>query len=982
MIPINFCLCLFVITSGNLGLFPSAEVVDFSRKLLSDSQAKVYRSLLKMPAMILDENEKRMSRFQSSNGLVEDPLAAEKERSMINPWTLEEREIFLDKLAICGKDFRRIASYLDYKSTADCVEFYYKNHKSDCFQKMKKRDFSKQGKSSSTNTYMLTSGKKWNRKIDAASLDILGEASEMAAAAHADNSQHLFSGRVSSRGRYDSEVSLGDDGTAERSSSFDVYGSERETAAADVLAGICGSLSSEAMSSCITSSVDAGEGQREWKHQKLDSVVRRHSTSDITQNGDDDTCSDESCGEMDPVDWTDEEKSIFLDAFSTYGKDFAMISQCLGTRSRDQCKVFFSKLRKRLGLDPIHTGCGVSDEANGGGGSDTEDVCVLEISDADKCLKMDDVPPSGMNIDQFEFDPSQPINLQTDLNKKEEDDRVGPLADNNSAVKILVSEAQRKSEVVSEFLSDKDGGAIEQSDSVQPQISEVVSDTEHGGDQVTKLGVSTAASSVGEAVDPCPSSSIASVDTKKVVDLALANEAMQDSNTMGNSFTLSVDTTSCSGLGFDPESMRASLKLKHHEKTSVAPYQHESSLVTVTSVSQESGAAGNIQDRLSSTLDLEDTKVNSVRNAIGSNEYQPHPSENSLLNCVESSHILKGYPLHISNKEANGDVSSGQLSQVQSNLKSDRTVGGPCLSQDCYLQKCNSSVSHSSTAELPFLSQTRSDHSRTHSRGLSDSEKPCRNGDVKLFGKILSHPSSSPKPNASIHDVEEKGSHLHRLSGRVSNIKFAAQHQPTHVGGTTHLKFDRSNYLGLENVPVRSYGFWDGNRIQTGFSALPDSAILLAKYPAAFGNYPGSSAKMEQQTLHSVVNGNEHSLNSVAPRDINGSNGVMDYQVYRSREGSRVQPFTLDVKQRQELIFSEMQRRNGFEARSSLQQQQGRGMVGVNVVGRGGIIVGGGPCNGISDPVAAIKRHYAEQQNGSMMREEESWRSAKGDLGR
>ncbi|XP_039002601.1 uncharacterized protein LOC120129061 [Hibiscus syriacus] len=145
------------------------------------------------------------------------------------------------------------------------------------------------------------------------------------------------------------------DSIADRSSNFDLIGNNRETAAADVLAGICGSLPSEAMSSCITSSADPGESyHRYWKCPKVYSLLKRHSIPDFSQNVDEGTCSDESCGDMDPTDWTDEEKSVFIQAVSSYGKDFAMISQCVRTRSRDQCKVFFSKARKCLGLDLIH----------------------------------------------------------------------------------------------------------------------------------------------------------------------------------------------------------------------------------------------------------------------------------------------------------------------------------------------------------------------------------------------------------------------------------------------------------------------------------------------------------------------------------------------------------------------------------------------------------------------------------------------------
>ena len=58
------------------------------------------------------------------------------------------------------------------------------------------------------------------------------------------------------------------------------------------------------------------------------------------------------------------------------------------------------------------------------------------------------------------------------------------------------------------------------------------------------------------------------------------------------------------------------------------------------------------------------------------------------------------------------------------------------------------------------------------------------------------------------------------------------------------------------------YGFRDEKRIQTGFSSLPDSTLLLVKYPAAFNNYPmPPSAKIEQQPLQTVVKSNELTLN-------------------------------------------------------------------------------------------------------------------------
>lgn len=94
--------------TGNLTLVPTTQMVDFTGKLLLDSQIKVCRNSLKMPALILVEKEKRLSRFVTRNGLIEDPCAVEKEMSLVNPWASKEKEIFLKRLATFGKDFKKI----------------------------------------------------------------------------------------------------------------------------------------------------------------------------------------------------------------------------------------------------------------------------------------------------------------------------------------------------------------------------------------------------------------------------------------------------------------------------------------------------------------------------------------------------------------------------------------------------------------------------------------------------------------------------------------------------------------------------------------------------------------------------------------------------------------------------------------------------------------------------------------------------------
>ncbi|KAJ6428996.1 hypothetical protein OIU84_020603 [Salix udensis] len=510
--------------AGNLSLDPATEILNFTSKLLSDSQVKLYRNALKMPALILDKKEKIVSRFISSNGLVEDPWAIEKEKAMINPWTSDEKEIFMHKLATFGKDFQKIASFLDHKSTADCVEFYYKNHKSDCFEKIKK---SKQTKSSTN--YLVASSTKWNRELNAVSLDILGAASLMAAGAdHAVNSQRLCSSRIFPSGYCNSKITEGHDGVLEDSSILDVLGSERETVAADVLAGICGSMSSEVMSSCTTTSVNLVEGYREWKCQKVDSVAKPPLTFDVTQNYDEETCSDESYEEMDPADWTDEEKYIFIQAVSSYGKDFAMISHAVRTRTRDQCKVFFSKARKCLGLDLMHPGprnfgTPVSNIGNEGG-SDTEDACAIETGSAISSDMLDSKIDqlSVVNTEHNESDAEERIRLHADLEGTEDNNASGILDQNDSKiVDKMVSD--------SAFVADTIVmNSVNQLESVQAQKVLIVStNAESERDQAAGKSVFVAeAGPVGGAVDVSTSNAITAAELKAVAEVS--NDGMEN----------------------------------------------------------------------------------------------------------------------------------------------------------------------------------------------------------------------------------------------------------------------------------------------------------------------------------------------------------------------------------------------------------------------------------------------------------------------
>ncbi|XP_027155746.1 uncharacterized protein LOC113756173 [Coffea eugenioides] len=974
---------------GNVSSGSNTVMMNFISKLLSDSQVKPCRDTLKMPAMILDKKEKMISRFISSNGLVEDPSAVEKERSMINPWTSEEKEMFMDKLAVHGKDFTKIASFLVHKTTADCVEFYYKNHKSDCFKKTKKHpEYPKQGKSYTANNYLVASGKRWHCEANAASLDILGAAS--AIAANVDDGMEI---QQTSTSKYllgrssDYKSSKGDNGLLERLSSLDADNNERETAAADVLAGICGSLSSEAMSSCITSAVDPGEGYHEWKYSRVGSSSRLPLTPEAMQNGDEDTCSDESCGEMDPTDWTDEEKAIFIQAVSSYGKDFAMISRYVSTRSREQCKVFFSKARKCLGLDMISPGPGNVVRRDASGGSDTDDVGVVEtgsITCSEKSgVKLEvDLPCPEVKLN-IEPDSAGLANVNPDLNHLEEISGTGDRAAVEAGLqsKNLTDDSQMEEKPEQEADGNGDiqsvhSGEVEQGTAVTTRGVGETSDSANTLDTQIHSG---ALEKRDEHLDAemeglSPVSWESSINDRKEKDDA----NQKDVNGMDQ------DLKSTPDGDISGDRQIGVLETDSVGRPCVVPIEQNGFPAPMKSVPQSCAVECQTPNEATSSA-LEAVKISGEQGHQVTRVGEKLRSGSSLLGSVDPCQILKGYPLPPSTtREVNGNSSCRRSATPQSFPKVDNNFHRDRhLAHDSYLQKCNGVKHYSSIAELPFKFREQSrDINPDHQSGSpSDVEKPRRNGDVKLFGQILTKPSYQPKSSSSRQQNGDNENQQSKI-GKPLGTKFASDQA---IGGNlSQTKLDRNNLLGTENLPVRSFAYWDGSRIQTGLHSLPDSAMLLAKYPAAFGNYVLPSSKLEQLPVHGVNNG-ERSLNGSAvfpAREIGSSNAAADYQAYRSRE---LQPFTLDMKQRQDAVLSEMHRRNGFDVVSGM-QQAARGLVGINVVSRAGILVGG-QCTGVSDPVAAIKMHYskAEQLNGgqtaSIIREDDSWRG-KGSIGR
>ncbi|KAJ7517145.1 hypothetical protein O6H91_21G012000 [Diphasiastrum complanatum] len=349
--------------SGRMDAAP--DEVKVMSKVLADRSDEHVRPFLRMPAMVLDDKERVFRKFLSKNGLVEDPLSLEQERETMNPWTSEERQIFLDKFAAFNKNFSKIASYLQHKTTADCVVFYYRNHKSEDFEKIRRRHQLKKRRdcSRASASYLATTVLPAGVRNCEGNL---ARVEDITAFTHTNSSSRevLRPGRAIShksmeRSHFGGPTELRSciSGALIKST-----GAKESKAASNLLAVAAGVASGAAMSPCsLSTSVfpsKSGIDSNMFGENLLGQISFRSSMGAL---GDfkashflhDRQGAGKSVGEQLESQWNDNEKHSFVDALGLYGKDFRRIAQHVKTKTQGQCKAFFSKSRKRLNLDQI-----------------------------------------------------------------------------------------------------------------------------------------------------------------------------------------------------------------------------------------------------------------------------------------------------------------------------------------------------------------------------------------------------------------------------------------------------------------------------------------------------------------------------------------------------------------------------------------------------------------------------------------------------
>uniref|UniRef100_A0A3Q2Q4D6 Nuclear receptor corepressor 2 n=1 Tax=Fundulus heteroclitus TaxID=8078 RepID=A0A3Q2Q4D6_FUNHE len=104
-----------------------------------ENTEKQMRQLAVIPPMLFDAEQQRI-KFINMNGLMDDPMKVYKDRQVMNMWSEQERDTFREKFIQHPKNFGLIASFLERKTVAECVLFYYLTKKNENYKNIVRRN--------------------------------------------------------------------------------------------------------------------------------------------------------------------------------------------------------------------------------------------------------------------------------------------------------------------------------------------------------------------------------------------------------------------------------------------------------------------------------------------------------------------------------------------------------------------------------------------------------------------------------------------------------------------------------------------------------------------------------------------------------------------------------------------------------------------------------------------------------------------------
>ena len=305
-----------------------------------------------------------LQKFHNNNDLVLDAAADlesfNQKQTLL--WTEHDRNLFRQKLALHGKDFRKISEYLEGKSTQDCVSYYYREKINGRFKSMIKRasgrgrkriDNEEIGQGCGFSTFYLQSDEEFVQE------------------GAADDSSSIDSDRHNGQESEEHEVDLLDSATTidlpdwtfeEKQRAlrgFELFGRDFESVAAIVTTKTATQCKlffnhqrRQAREPLI--STEKKKKKRARKRTTEETNITNpeaiKKSSSITPK---EATDDNSTNKRTISYWTVNERREFLVELEKHGRDWEKISAAIPTKSGIQVRNFFHNSRKKMNLDAI-----------------------------------------------------------------------------------------------------------------------------------------------------------------------------------------------------------------------------------------------------------------------------------------------------------------------------------------------------------------------------------------------------------------------------------------------------------------------------------------------------------------------------------------------------------------------------------------------------------------------------------------------------
>uniref|UniRef100_A0A3Q0SM03 Nuclear receptor corepressor 2 n=1 Tax=Amphilophus citrinellus TaxID=61819 RepID=A0A3Q0SM03_AMPCI len=269
-----------------------------------ENTEKQMRQLAVIPPMLFDAEQQRI-KFINMNGLMDDPMKVYKDRQVMNMWSEQEKDTFREKFIQHPKNFGLIASFLERKTVAECVLFYYLTKKNENYKNIVRRNYRRRGRSQH--------GQQQQQQVNRSSQE---------------DKEKEEKEKEGERDEEKNDVEDKEDGMKDDTSGEDAE--DKEPAVA--FKGRRTANSQGRRKGRITRSMtsEAEEASAPPLNNELANLEMNESSR-----------------------WTEEEMETAKKGLLQYGRNWSAIAKMVGSKTVSQCKNFYFNYKKRQKLDEI-----------------------------------------------------------------------------------------------------------------------------------------------------------------------------------------------------------------------------------------------------------------------------------------------------------------------------------------------------------------------------------------------------------------------------------------------------------------------------------------------------------------------------------------------------------------------------------------------------------------------------------------------------